>query len=315
MAKSHKAINFDLDTKLLEQEHPKKDATVAYKEIGKFLKKHGFEHRQGSGYISKKPMFDTDVKRLVLQMQKQHPWIEKCAQKIDVTSIGEIFDLMPTIYASKFKSQNDIPDPTYKGKQTTFPGFETSPDISVQPSNRQTIHFDLSTKELKKHHPHGAGREPYEEIRSFMEKNGFEHRQKSGYISIDPMFTYDAAKVMKAASLKLPWFEKCVEVCDVTSVRSTFDLKKFLDNYLARHSQQQAQPSPTPVQNPSKGQASQTSVPVQETTGKQNTASKKRQQTATFTRAALKKEARRVHENAKDAPAPERKHKKNNQEH
>ena len=313
MAKAHKAINFDLDTKLLEQEHPKKDATVAYKEIGKFLKKHGFEHRQGSGYISKKPMFDTDVKKLVIQMHQEFPWLDKCIKKMDLTSIEDILDLVPTVTQDKTEQKSEeIVGVTVNG-QMYLP--EQIIDSVTQPENRQAINFDLSTAELKKNHPFEAGREPYEEIRSFMEKNGFEHRQKSGYISTDPMFTYDAAKVMKAASLKLPWFEKCVEVCDVTSVRSTFDLKKFLDNYLARHSQQQAQSSPTPVQNPSKGQASQTSVPVQETTGKQNTASKKRQQTATFTRAALKKEARRVHENAKDAPAPERKHKKNNQEH
>lgn len=313
MAKAHKTINFDLDTKLLEQEHPKKDATVAYKEIGKFFKKHGFEHRQGSGYISKKPMFDTDVKKLVIQMHHKFPWLDKCIKKMDLTSIEDIFDLVPTIIQAKTEQKNgEILGVTVDG-QMYLP--EQIIDSATQPENRQTINFDLSTAELKKHHPFGAGREPYREIRSFMEKFGFEHRQKSGYISVEPMFEHDAAKVMEAASLKFPWLEKCVEVCDVTSVRSTFDLKKFLDNYLARHSQQQAQPSPTPVQNPSKGQASQTSVPVQETTGKQNTASKKRQQTATFTRAALKKEARRVHENAKNAPAPERKHKKNNQEH
>lgn len=313
MAKTHKSINFDLDTKLLEQEHPKRDATVAYKEIGRFLKKHGFDHRQGSGYISKKPMFDTDVKKLILQMQYKYPWLKKCSKKLDVTSIEEMFDMIPIIKSARLLGQKNNNLIVNVEGQMTFPS--SVDEKSFEPFKHRTINFDLSTKELKKHHPHGAGREPYEEIRSFMEKNGFEHRQKSGYISAQPMLIADVAQKMKAASIKFPWLEKCVEVCDVTSVRSTFDLKKFLDNYLARHSQQQAQPSPTPVQNPSKGQASQTSDPVQETTGKQNTASKKRQQTATFTRAALKKEARRVHENAKNAPAPERKHKKNNQEH
>lgn len=47
-----KALNFDLDTKKYE-EFTHRPAPTAYAEIWRFLKKNDFEHRQGSGYVSK----------------------------------------------------------------------------------------------------------------------------------------------------------------------------------------------------------------------------------------------------------------------
>lgn len=45
-----KAINFDIDTKKYEEFTGKK-SPFAYDEIKRFLKRNGFEHRQGSGYV------------------------------------------------------------------------------------------------------------------------------------------------------------------------------------------------------------------------------------------------------------------------
>lgn len=44
------------------------------------------------------------------------------------------------------------------------------------------INFDLYTQELLKHFPKGTVK-PYTLIKDFFEKNGFEHRQYSGYQS------------------------------------------------------------------------------------------------------------------------------------
>lgn len=53
-----KALNFDLDTKKMKELnlYPK-----GYKLLGSSLKKHGFEHRQGSGYISKEKLDGDNV--------------------------------------------------------------------------------------------------------------------------------------------------------------------------------------------------------------------------------------------------------------
>ncbi len=55
-----KAINFDIDTKKYE-EYTGKKAPTAYAEVKKFLKKNGFEHRQGSGYVSKNSLDDLRI--------------------------------------------------------------------------------------------------------------------------------------------------------------------------------------------------------------------------------------------------------------
>lgn len=47
-----KAINFDLDIKALQQYYPSSNWRKAYEDINKFFLSNGFEHRQGSGYIS-----------------------------------------------------------------------------------------------------------------------------------------------------------------------------------------------------------------------------------------------------------------------
>jgi len=51
-----KSLNFDLNIKKLKEHYPNSNYTEAYNDIKKFLTNNGFEHRQGSGYISKEEM-------------------------------------------------------------------------------------------------------------------------------------------------------------------------------------------------------------------------------------------------------------------
>ena len=53
---TRKAINFDLDTHRLEEWYPTPNWRNAYMDIRNYMQEHGFEHRQGSGYISKSDM-------------------------------------------------------------------------------------------------------------------------------------------------------------------------------------------------------------------------------------------------------------------
>lgn len=92
--KCFKAFNFDLDTKLLEKYHPSKTATRPYYEIEKFFLDIGFEHRQGSGYRSKERLSNIDVFDMIDSLRKQYLWIDKCIKRIDVTDVGEVYDLV-----------------------------------------------------------------------------------------------------------------------------------------------------------------------------------------------------------------------------
>ncbi|EAK1781969.1 virulence associated protein D, partial [Campylobacter upsaliensis] len=54
--------------------------------------------------------------------------------------------------------------------------------MELKNRHKKCINFDLDTKELLKYFPKGT-RKPYALIKEFFEKQGFDHRQYSGYIS------------------------------------------------------------------------------------------------------------------------------------
>lgn len=83
-----KAINFDIDTKEYEKVTGK-PASTAYEKIKKYMLKNGFEHRQGSGYISINSLTDSQIVSLVLKMTNELDWLDRCVEQIDVTNIGK----------------------------------------------------------------------------------------------------------------------------------------------------------------------------------------------------------------------------------
>lgn len=91
-----KAINFDLNTKMYEKVTNKK-ASTAYAEIKKFLKRNGFEHRQGSGYISKDSLNDGKVFAIIQNMSIEFPWLKESVEQIDVTNIGKQHSLVDVV--------------------------------------------------------------------------------------------------------------------------------------------------------------------------------------------------------------------------
>lgn len=89
----YKAINFDLDTQSLRDRFGESGRSRAYSTLGRFLKKHGFEHRQGSGYRSINTMSDSETVDLVVAMYKSLDWLPDCVQKLDITNIGREYDM------------------------------------------------------------------------------------------------------------------------------------------------------------------------------------------------------------------------------
>ncbi len=86
-----KAINFDLDTEQMEIELGSK--TKGYSLLKKSFKKIGFSHRQGSGYVSRKPLSDVQVTGVLKKIAKQNPWLSTCINRMDITEVGNMFDV------------------------------------------------------------------------------------------------------------------------------------------------------------------------------------------------------------------------------
>lgn len=109
---------------------------------------------------------------------------------------------------------------------------------------RKIIAFDLSKSELEK-----AGfsvifpraMEPYNQILKVMKSLGFEHLQKSTYLSKSTMSDTGLAQTIEELDLRLPWLNACVlkiHTADVINEQS-FDVKDALNNANVLHKQQE----------------------------------------------------------------------------
>lgn len=104
-----KAINFDLNVRGLKKYYS--DYRKAYYDVKRFFKKQGFEHRQGSGYISKKKLIQADIIDLLDVMNAELPWISDCVTKIDVTNIGTQHDLKDLLKDLTVASEEELLSP------------------------------------------------------------------------------------------------------------------------------------------------------------------------------------------------------------
>lgn len=95
-------------------------------------------------------------------------------------------------------------------------------------SCKKAINFDLDTKSLKEHYPGKNYREAYADIKSFMEKEGFEHRQWSGYNSKEKLTMQDIHILTIKLDMTFPWLKKCVNRFDVTDIGEQHDLTHLI---------------------------------------------------------------------------------------
>lgn len=85
-----KAIHFDLDTVKMKKFslYP-----AGYELLKKSFQGLGFEHRQGSGYISAEKLDSDQINDIIGLIIQENPWPAECVRKIDVTDIGRQHDL------------------------------------------------------------------------------------------------------------------------------------------------------------------------------------------------------------------------------
>ena len=101
---------------------------------------------------------------------------------------------------------------------------------------RKALNFDLDTKSLKKYYPGKNYRNAYKDIKQFFLKNGFEHRQWSGYVSKDKISNTDVWIISARIRITFPWLSHCVKKFDVTDVGRQYDLTHlFTSNKLNRN--------------------------------------------------------------------------------
>lgn len=74
----------------------------------KFFRKHGFDHKQGSGYVSQKKINSQDIYLLIDQLYEEYEWIAYSVKEFDVTNIGTQYELAADIRSNKDKDSFEI---------------------------------------------------------------------------------------------------------------------------------------------------------------------------------------------------------------
>ena len=89
---------------------------------------------------------------------------------------------------------------------------------------RKAINFDLDTKKYElitnKKSPTAYG-----EIKKFMKKYNFIHRQGSGYVSRESIHTNKVIAIIQNMSFQLYWLRFVVKEIDMTNIGKTYSLK------------------------------------------------------------------------------------------
>lgn len=100
-----------------------------------------------------------------------------------------------------------------------------------EPQKYRAINFDLKLKFLRSYYPKKNILNAYRDIKSFMMKNGFSHRQWSGYRSDEKLTDRQVRNLMLQMRNELTWIDKCSTKIDVTNIEKIYDIKAFYASY------------------------------------------------------------------------------------
>lgn len=98
-------------------------------------------------------------------------------------------------------------------------------------NSRKAFHFDLDEEKLKAVYPSKSKtgyKAAWGKLQSFLEANGFEHTQYSGYESARGMSYVQAYKVLEVMQRTFPWFKGCAQVATLTEIGKRHDVLAHL---------------------------------------------------------------------------------------
>ena len=106
MAITRKALNYDLDDRLLQNYYPNpKSYKHAWRVVKKFLYDNGFEDRQYSGVVSKRAMSNFTVQKIIKDLSASYERLNPCVQQFDVTSVLETYSLKTIFIEENIKNK------------------------------------------------------------------------------------------------------------------------------------------------------------------------------------------------------------------
>lgn len=94
---------------------------------------------------------------------------------------------------------------------------------------RKALNFDLNTKKYEKYCNKSAS-SAYDEIKKFLGKHNFEHRQWSGYVSKYSMSDGKISAIVENMADELIRLEKCIKQMDATNVGKQYSMLNSIHN-------------------------------------------------------------------------------------
>lgn len=96
---------------------------------------------------------------------------------------------------------------------------------------RKAFHFDLDVNKLREVYPSEhptAYNVAWSKIKAFMESNGFEHSQYSGYVSVRDIDYDRAYQLIDKLCDTYPWFGECVQAVALTEIGERHNVLSYL---------------------------------------------------------------------------------------
>lgn len=94
------------------------------------------------------------------------------------------------------------------------------------------INFDLSNDLLKQYYPRKNIKQAWDDIKDYLIDNNFVHRQRSCYMSKEPLTVTNLILITDDMFKQMPWILQCANKFDATVIAETFDL---LNGYILRN--------------------------------------------------------------------------------
>lgn len=88
-----KQLTFDIDTNVAKEILGEQKYRTIYINIRKFMESEGWQHIEGSVYMSKKPLSTTKVAWLVDTLKEKYPYLTKCIRDMHQSDISNVHGL------------------------------------------------------------------------------------------------------------------------------------------------------------------------------------------------------------------------------
>lgn len=110
-----KQLTFDIDSVVAKQILGESRYTNVWKDIRKFMEKNGWEHIEGSAYMSKNPVSTVKIISTIKGLKRQYPYLDKCVKAMHQTDISKVhslqdyfeYDGTPGKYAQMYKQKEN----------------------------------------------------------------------------------------------------------------------------------------------------------------------------------------------------------------